>query len=105
MAKYRISGIWKNDKDEITHYGLHKVVPGGTTRVDKIAKSEAVELLSKPENSAVVWVWDYSTANWRKEEDIHIVHTSNGSYLRSNPDHEKTDNIANLIDYNWVREN
>ncbi len=99
MAKYKISGIWKTSSG-ITHYAFHTVNPdGGVTRGVKTTKAEAVRLLSQPGNSAITWLWDYKAAFWRDGEKVEVIA---GSYLRSNPDGTVRDNLAHLINYEWL---
>jgi hypothetical protein len=99
MAKFKISGVWKNTNDVITHYAIHIVGEGSTSRAVKTTKAEAVKLISIPFNEAMTWLWDYQIARWKDGEKVIVV---NGSYLRSNPDNKLTDNLAHLIDYDWI---
>lgn len=98
MANYKISGVWKTN-NIITHYAFHTVNQSGTSRGVKTTKAEAVRLLSNSDNSAVTWIWNYQTAGWNNGEKVEVV---NGSYLRSNPDNKVTDNLAHLINYDWL---
>lgn len=102
MAEYRISGVWKNSSNVITHYAFHTVGGKSTTRASKKSKVDAVKLLEMNGNSAITWVWNYSTAGWEIGENVEVVNGSNGKYLRSNPDNTKTDNLAHLIDFDWI---
>jgi len=99
MAKYKISGIWKDKDGVITHYAFHTVTEKGFTRATKKSKAEAVKLLNESSNEAVTWIWNYLTAFWKDGEKVTVV---DGSYLRSNPDNKLTDNLAHLIDYDWL---
>jgi len=49
MAEYRISGVWKNSNDVITHYAFHTVNGKEITRTSKKSKADAIELLEKKE--------------------------------------------------------
>ena len=100
MASYKISGIWKNTDKEITHYAFHTILENSISYGKKISKDEAVKLLSQPGNSAITWLWNYKTAFWQDGEKVEVVA---GSYLRSNPDGTVRDNLAHLIDYDWLR--
>ena len=102
MAKYRISGVWKNADNVITHYAFHAVGENGTTRAVKRSKSEAIVLLEAPGNSAVTWMWNYKTCTWTVGETVEVVNGAYGKFLRSNPDDRTTDNLAHLIDYDWI---
>jgi|SRR5665213_2799525 len=98
MAKFRISGVWKVNS-VITHYAFHSTTTNGFTRAKKMTKDEAVKLLSIAGNEAVTWMWNYSTSFWKDGEKVEVV---DGSYLRSKPDGTVRDNLAHLIDYDWL---
>lgn len=102
MAKYRISGVWKDDNGTITHYAFHRVLSDGVTRATKTLKAEAVKLLDGTENSAETRVWNYKAAKWNIGEKVEVVKGSSGKYLRSDPDNSLTDNLGHLIDYDWI---
>lgn len=102
MAEFRISGVWKDANNVITHYAFHTVGPTSTSRAVKTTKAKAIELLETRGNNAVTWIWNYSTAGWKLGESVHVVNGSNGKYLRSNPDSKLTDNLGHLIDCDWV---
>ncbi|WP_259069928.1 DUF3892 domain-containing protein [Mucilaginibacter sp. X4EP1] len=99
MAQYKISGIWKDANGVITHYAFHTVTKDGFTRATKTTKADAIKLLSHSSNEAMTWIWNYTTAFWKDGEKVAVI---NGSYLRSNPDNKITDNLAHLIDYDWL---
>ena len=99
MAELKISGVWKAPDGEITHYAIHTVHTTGVSRGMKTPKSVAVRLLNQTTNEAVIWLWDYQKALWKDGERITVI---NNSYLRSNPDNKLTDNLAHLINYDWV---
>lgn len=100
MAEYKISGIWKND-DVITHYAMHTVTENGHTRAKKVSKKDAIELLEKPQNSAITWLWNYKSCFWYNGENVQVVNAAD-KYLRSNPDNKETNNLGHLIDYDWI---
>jgi hypothetical protein len=102
MAHYRISGVWMNDKSTITHYAFHTVNENSVSRVEKKTKSQAIALLETKGNSATTWMWNYALAGWVVGENVEVVNSSNGKYLRSNPDNKLTDNLAHLIDFDWI---
>lgn len=102
MARFRISGIWKNTNDVITHYSFHMVGENSTSRASKKSKAEAIQLLETRGNSAKTWVWNYTQSKWMLGEDVEVVNGSNGKYLRSNPDNKLTDNLAHLIVFDWI---
>lgn len=102
MATYRISGVWKNANDVITHYAFHKKSENSTSRATKTTKPEAIRLLEESGNNFKTWVWNYNTCNWSDGEKVEVVNRNNGKYLRSNPDDAKTNNLAHLIDFDWI---
>lgn len=102
MAEYRISGVWKASNDVITHYAFHQINKDSTSRAKKTTKSEAIRILEVSGNNATTWVWNYSTSGWRIGEKVEVVNGKDGKYLRSNPDDEKTNNLAHLIDFDWI---
>jgi hypothetical protein len=102
MAEYRISGVWKDEDGVITHYAFHEIDPKSHYRAIKKSKSQAIALLESNGNYAVTIVWNYKKADWENGEEVTVVNGQNGKYLRSNPDDELTDNLAHLIDFDWI---
>ncbi len=102
MAEYRISGVWKDDDNVITDYAFHEVKNNRMTRAIKKSKAQAVSILEQKSNSAYTWMWSYKKQNWVVGEKVTVVNALNGKYLRSNPDDELTDNLAHLIDFEWI---
>lgn len=102
MAKYRISGVWKNTNNVITAYAFHIISETSVGRSVKKTKAEAISILETSGNSATTWIWDYKEASWKIGEVVEVVNGSTGKYLRSNPDDKLTDNLAHLIDFDWI---
>jgi hypothetical protein len=102
MANYKISGVWKNSDNVITHYAFHTVGEDSTTRAQKTTKSRAIEIVENTSNNVITWIWNYKTAKFTNGETVKVVNGSNGKYLRSNPDEKITDNLRHLIDYDWI---
>jgi hypothetical protein len=102
MTQFRISGVWKDSNNVITHYAFHTVGETSVSRASKTSKSQAIALLETKGNSATTWVWNYSLAKWSVGENVEVVNGSNGKYLRSNPDNKITDNLGHLIDFDWI---
>jgi hypothetical protein len=102
MALFRISGVWKNASNVITHYAFHTVNDDGITRATKKSKADAIALMEIRGNTATTWIWNYNRAGWDIGEEVQVVHGSTGKYLRSNPDKQITDNLAHLIDFDWI---
>lgn len=102
MAKFRISGVWKNSENIITHYAFHTVNENLISRANKISKFEAINLLESTGNFATTWIWSYTQSKWNLGENVEVVNGSLGKYLRSNPNDVTTDNLAHLLDFNWI---
>lgn len=102
MATYRISGIWKNDANVITHYAMHEVFSDSISRARKTTKAQAVALLEQRGNTATTWVWSYQYSHWVIGETVEVVNGINGKYLRSYPDNRVSDNLQHLIDFDWI---
>ena len=102
MAKYRISGVWKDSNSVITHYAFHTVNEDSTvTRANKITKTKAIELLETKGNSAVTWIWNYTSAIWNIGANVEVINGSNGKFLRSIHDNKVIDNLYHLINSDW----
>ena len=102
MTKYRISGVWKDSKNVITDYAFHTVGENSISRAVKKSKAQAIALLEIKDNSAITWIWNYTKCYWSEGEIVSVVNSSNGKYLRSNPDNKLTDNLDHLIDFDWI---
>jgi len=102
MAKFRISGVWKNSDNVITHYAFHTVGESSISRATKKTKADAIRLLETSGNTATTWIWNYNTSGWSIGENVEVVNGQDGKYLRSNPNERKTDNLGHLIDFDWI---
>ena len=102
MANYKISGVWKNSNNVITHYAFHTVNTDSTSRAVKKSKTDAIALLEVRGNVAYTWIWNYAKAAWSEGEQVEVVNGSAGKYLRSNRDNKLTDNLQHLIDFDWI---
>ena len=102
MSLFRISGIWKDTNNVITHYAFHKIDEKGTYRAVKTSKAQAIALLEVVGNHATTWVWNYSLARWQIGEEVEVIQGIRGKYLRSNPDNQLTDNLGHLINIDWI---
>jgi hypothetical protein len=56
MGQFRISGVWKDSNNVITHYAFHSVMEKTISRAVKKSKSEAISLLETTGNTATTWV-------------------------------------------------
>lgn len=102
MSQYKISGVWKDTNGVITHYAFHTMSATGHTRATKTSKAIAIQLLETKGNTAYTWLWNYKQAGWENGEAVEVVNGSTGKYLRSNRDNKLTDNLAHLIDFDWI---
>jgi len=102
MARFKISGVWKNAKGEVTHYALHTVTENSATKAAKTSKEEVIQLLETTGNSAQTWIWNYRLTCWQWGENITVADGPDGKYLKSFPDNQTTDNLAHLIDLGWM---
>ena len=103
MAEYRISGVWKNLNDQVTHYAFHEVLSRTILKAEKIARAEAIVLLEVKGNSAVTWLWNYTKSTWMDGEEVEVVRGITGKYLCAGRANKQTDNLAHLINYEWTR--
>jgi len=101
MAQYKISGVWKNTQGVITHYAMHSVSGSTVYRGEKKTKAEAVRILSIPGNTAITWLWNYTSSFWRDGARVEVVA---GSYLRTVHDGTVVDNLSHLINYDWLQQ-
>ena len=102
MSVYRISGVWKDLNNVITHYAFHEVGQSSTSRASKKTKAQAIAILETQGKSATTWVWNYTQARWNIGETVEVINGNNGKFLRSNPDNKLTDNLGHLIDFDWI---
>jgi len=102
MPTFRISGVWKNSSNIITHYAVHSVSTDSTSRATKFTKIQAIGLVEASGNTVTTWVWNYNNACWTVGEKVYVVNGQNVKFLRSNPDNQITDNLGHLIDFDWI---
>lgn len=102
MALYRISGVWKNKKNEVTHYALHTEEGDSISRAKKVKKEEAIKLLENPDNGATTWVWNYEESHWYIGDRVRIEEGVKGKNLISTSSKGEKISLDNLIDYDWI---
>lgn len=105
MPRYVITGVWKDNKNEITHYTIYQLKESVISERRKVAKSKAIEIVEDENNIVYTVVWDYKKATWNLGEEVSVVDGKETKYLRSNHDDKVTDNLGHLIDYNWLQMN
>lgn len=107
MAVFRISGVWKDHSTKtILAYAFHTLTDASKnqyTLAEKTTKAQAIALLETVGNSATTWEWDYATGDWKTGEKVEVVNGSTGKYLRSTRDGKVNDNLAHLINYQWIK--
>lgn len=79
MTTYRISSVWKDANNVITHYAFHTDDQNSTGRAVKKSKTSAISLLESPGNTATTWVWNYEAGRWDIGEKVQIVNGVNGN--------------------------
>lgn len=104
MATFKISGVLKNSNGVITHYAFHTVTNTGITKASKKSKADAIEIIDKPENTAKTWIWSYTLSSFVDGQNVEVVGSGSNKYLRSIADNKLSDNLAHLIDYDWIQE-
>lgn len=103
MATFKISGVWKNSDGVITHYAMHTITQSGITRANKTTKTEAIRLLEININTAKTWIWDYNSTRFVDGQNVEVINSSNGKYLRSDQDNKLSDNLGHLINFDWIQ--
>lgn len=94
-ANFFITGVWKDNVDNITFVYLHKVNENNSIDIGKkTSKGEVVNLL-KLNNSIKTIIWQYS--GWILGANVEVVQSQFGEYLRTNKDKTSKDNLDNLI--------
>jgi len=97
MAKFKISGVWITS-GVITHYAIHHPSENGFYKAIKTTKADAVKLVNNTANETMTWLWDYQNSSWKNGAKVEGV----GDFLRSHHDGKVSDNLAHLINYEWL---
>lgn len=107
MAVFRISGVWKDFSTKtIVAYAFHTLTDESKNQYSlavKKTKAEAILLLETAGNTATTWEWNYVRGDWNTGEKIEVVNGATGKYLRSKKDGQIIDNLAHLINYQWIK--
>lgn len=97
MAKYYVTGVWKDANHVITHIQVNAPGTSGVLRpYAKWSVAQGVQFLSTSGNELSSATWNYTSANWKEGEKI-IVVKQILKYLRTAPDNTVSDNLDNLI--------
>lgn len=90
MAQFRISGVWRNPDNIITHYALHEAGENYIAEMKKISRADLIKLLSVPSNEAKTWLWNYTTWFWMDGAKVVV----SGQDIRTVHDNEIVDELA-----------
>jgi len=94
-ANYFISGVWKDNNDNITHVLLHEVNDGDSFIGGvKTTEFSAINLI-KQNNIIYTITWDYP--GWNLGANVTYVKNGNHEYLRTVANATKKDNLDNSI--------
>lgn len=101
LANYFISGVWKDNNDNITHVLLHIVDENNSFRFGvKTEESTAINLL-KQGYTIMTITWGYP--GWDKGAKVTYVSSRNREYLRTVANATEKDNLDNSINMNSIR--
>ncbi|WP_075341012.1 DUF3892 domain-containing protein [Tenacibaculum agarivorans] len=100
-ANYFISGVWKDNKDNITHVLLHTVTDNNTFQYGvKTTELTAINLI-KQKNIIKTITWGYP--GWQIGALVTYVNNNNREYLRTVPNAKLKDNLDNSINMEPIR--
>lgn len=100
MAKYYVTGVWKNTNGVITHIQVNAPVTSGVLRpYAKWTVAQGVQFLGTAGNQLSSATWSYQATNWKEGEKIIVVNQTL-KYLRTAPDNTVRDNLDNLLPMN-----
>lgn len=108
MKEYRITGIWTDDNEVITHYAVHEIIrkQSGSghemTKAKKITKAEAVVLVEDQNNNVMTFLWNYTDRGWMLGEEVYVAGAGSSKFLKTKPDNSVRDNLFHLIDYAYI---
>ncbi len=101
---YHVSGVWKDDRDVITHLNVHPVNihenTFGTGAIRTVR--EAIRMLDQNDRISTM-VWDYQRATWTVGAAVQVVGSGEHRYLRTVAGNGLSDNLDNLVNLSNVR--
>ena len=101
MANYFISGVWKNNQNDITHIYIHDDLPNNVFGFGrKITVTQGINLLNNG-NTLQMLDWNYTTATWQAKDFVTVVNAAN-PYLRSHKNNVINDNLDNALNYQAI---
>lgn len=101
LADYFISGVWKEDNDNITHVLLHKVNDDNSFMYGVKTTELATINLIKQNNTICTATWGYP--DWKLGASVTYVKSGNHEYLRTVANATKKDNLDNSINMKPIK--
>ncbi len=100
----KILNFWNMENNDwvLTNYAFHTVGESSISRASKKTKKEVIRLLETLSDAATTWVWNYKQSNGIIGEDVEVLKGSTEKYLRLSNSDRITDNLGQLIDYEWT---
>lgn len=100
MAKYFVTGVFKDAKKVITHLALHQVGENNIFQVGKkTSVADAVSLIDSGNQLSTIR-WDYKDASWHHGAKIIVVKDGLTRFVKTVPDAQLIDNLDNMINLN-----
>ena len=98
IARYFISGVWKDSAGVITHVFLHNVL-ANEKDLDRGVKYNEASIIDFVEKGGIIKtiVWNYTKALWTVGAVIIVVHEGGRKFLRTKGDGTVRDNLDNLL--------
>lgn len=96
MPKFYISGIWKNDKKQITHAFIH-TVRGVKISPGERQTEELVISLLKQGYEILAITWNYNEGRWQEGTAVSYAVEGKKEYLKSHKDKVLNDDLDKLI--------
>lgn len=85
----------------ISHVFMIKVTDDGYNYPGTLySRAQAVALLST--TTIYTLEWNYNSANWMLGAEVGTERVEGITYLRTGKDNTKSDNLTNLIDYDYL---
>ena len=101
-ADYFISGVWKDNNDNVTHVLLHEVEDGNSFKSGlKTNETTAINLIK---NNNVLYTITWGYPNWQLGAELTYVQNNyNNEYLRTVPNASLKDNLDNSINMQVIK--
>ena len=93
----------KRAHTNITHFSIVSVNDNGTLSIGNLfTKEKAIELI-KGGNKMFTYKWNYVSSGFEKGEEVKIFPENGIDYLRTTANNTVTDNLQNLINYEFFQ--